>query len=240
MEEAPGHTPKRARVESDEETAAFAAASPSRGAPAPPPRLLAPPLPRAVDYLLLRPSAFGNESGPLAHGEFAPGAASSALLSRAKVLVLGAGGLGCEVLHGLACAGFGAGGEPIDVIDADTVDLTNLNRQFLFRHGDIGAAKAVAAARAVEARCAGVRVRPHVGRLEERPPEWYAGFDVVIGCLDNLAARRWVNGVLCSAVERDEAGGPANEGEGDVARARTGERPRERQRRLLPPLRSRL
>jgi molybdopterin/thiamine biosynthesis adenylyltransferase len=58
---------------------------------------------------------------------------------QAKVLMVGAGGIGCELLKNLVLGGFGE----IHIVDLDTIDLSNLNRQFLFRHEHIKKSKAL-------------------------------------------------------------------------------------------------
>ncbi|XP_022866296.1 NEDD8-activating enzyme E1 catalytic subunit-like [Olea europaea var. sylvestris] len=78
---------------------------------------------RDLDKLLLRP-------GHLVVPNFEPGPElRDDIKEYVKVLVVGAGGLGCELLKDLALSGF----QNLDVIDMDRIEVTNLNRQFLFR-----------------------------------------------------------------------------------------------------------
>ena len=116
-----------------------------------------------------------------------------------KILVVGAGGLGCELLKSLALSGFGH----IDVIDMDTIDLSNLNRQFLFRKSDIGRPKAEAAADFINKRIPGCKVVPHYGKIQDRDACFYRQFHLVVLGLDSVLARRWMNGMLVSLLEYD-------------------------------------
>ncbi|KAK2165259.1 hypothetical protein NP493_1376g01057 [Ridgeia piscesae] len=136
-----------------------------------------------------------ERSGPFAHPEFE---ASSEVLSfledTCRVLVIGAGGLGCELLKDLAYMGF----RQISVIDMDTIDLSNLNRQFLFRKKDIGQPKATVAAAFINNRIVGCKVTPY--------PVFIAEFHIVVCGLDSIVARRWINGMLISLLTYDSEG----------------------------------
>jgi adenylyltransferase/sulfurtransferase len=111
-------------------------------------------------------------------------------LAAAKILVVGAGALGNEVLKNLALLGAGR----VFIIDFDSIETTNLTRSVLFRAGDAGRSKADAAAAAVRSINPDVRVVALNGNvITDLGLGVFAEMDVVVGCLDNREARLWIN-----------------------------------------------
>lgn len=142
-----------------------------------------------------------ERKGPLTPTAFEPSPETLAfLLEHCKILVIGAGGLGCELLKNLALMGF----RQISVIDMDTIDLSNLNRQFLFRQKDVGRSKAEVAAEFVNKRIPGCKVIPHNCKIQDYDEDFYRGFHLIVCGLDSIVARRWINGMLLSMLEYDD------------------------------------
>jgi molybdopterin/thiamine biosynthesis adenylyltransferase len=111
-------------------------------------------------------------------------------LIASRVLVLGAGGLGAPLLQYLAAAGIGT----LGVVDDDTVDLSNLQRQVIHRTNDIGASKVLSAQRALSDINPEVTVQAHPERLTARNVErLVADYDIVADGSDNFATRYLLN-----------------------------------------------
>ncbi|TIR27534.1 MAG: molybdopterin-synthase adenylyltransferase MoeB [Mesorhizobium sp.] len=107
-------------------------------------------------------------------------------LKRARVLVIGAGGLGAPVLEYLAAAGVGT----LGIVDDDTVSLSNLQRQVIHGSDTIGLAKTDSAAAAIMRINPNVAVETHGLRLtEENAPTLVARYDVVVDGSDNFETR---------------------------------------------------
>ncbi|KAE8418940.1 hypothetical protein BDV36DRAFT_148133 [Aspergillus pseudocaelatus] len=138
-----------------------------------------------------------SKPGPFSDEDWVPGPETISALETSKILVIGAGGLGCEILKNLALSGF----KDIHVIDMDTIDISNLNRQFLFRQSDIGKPKAEVAAAFVERRVKGVKITPYVGKIQDKDEDYYMQFKIVVCGLDSIEARRWINATLIGMVD---------------------------------------
>ena len=111
-------------------------------------------------------------------------------IAAARVLVVGAGALGNEILKNLALVGF----RDVVVLDLDNIEISNLSRSILFSESDIGRAKATVAAASMQrilpgSRAVGLRANV-VSGIGLGVFDWA---DVVIGGLDNREARLWLN-----------------------------------------------
>lgn len=123
------------------------------------------------------------------------GGAGQQALQRARVLVVGAGGLGSPVIAYLAGAGVGA----LGIVDHDTVSLSNLQRQVIHTTAGIGMGKVASAAAFAEKLNPHAGVVPHAERLDAGNVDRLVGaYDLVLDGTDNLATRR----IVASAAAR--------------------------------------
>lgn len=124
----------------------------------------------------------------------------AAAVRQAKLLLVGCGGIGCEVIKSLMLSGF----DDVTMIDLDTIDVSNLNRQFLFNKSHINQSKAqvtAAAARSLFAHTEQVRLQPIHGSIQspEYSVDFFRQFTLVVNALDNRQARTHVNRMCLAA-----------------------------------------
>jgi bacteriocin biosynthesis cyclodehydratase domain-containing protein len=130
---------------------------------------------------------------PYLAGDGAGGAAAQEGLREARVAILGVGGLGSWTLCGLACAGVGH----LRIVDFDTIELSNLNRQLLYRRADVGRPKVEVAAEAITQFNPSIAIEPVRRRIAglDDAHDAVAGTDLVVATADwpmyDLA--RWVD-----------------------------------------------
>lgn len=134
-------------------------------------------------------------------------------LLQAKVLMIGAGGLGCPALQYLAAAGIGT----IGIVDDDTVALTNLHRQPLYSVNDIGSSKAETAAAVLQQLNPEINIIPFIQRLTvENALELMRSFDIIIDGTDNFSTRYLINDA-CVLLDKPLVYGAVSQFEGQTA-----------------------
>src|SRR5689334_7714808 len=111
-------------------------------------------------------------------------------LQQAKVLIVGAGGLGCPAAQYLAAAGIGT----IGVADADTIGTSNLHRQVLYTPAEVGLKKASITCMKLEQQNPGITLVPHDMRVtSENVMDLTSAYDLVLDCTDNFETKYLLN-----------------------------------------------
>ncbi|MDP4285367.1 MAG: HesA/MoeB/ThiF family protein [Bacteroidota bacterium] len=141
------------------------------------------------------------------------GAAGQQKLLKGKVLLIGAGGLGCPALQYLAAAGVGT----IGIIDDDVVALSNLHRQVLYSVNDIGLPKAERAAEKLRQLNPEIKIITYVQRLtNQNALSILEAYDLIIDGTDNFATRYMINDA-CILLNKPLIYGAISQYEGQVA-----------------------
>jgi len=139
-----------------------------------------------------------SQDGRNAHLKRALGEKLFTAVQESRILCVGAGGIGCELMKNFVLSGF----RNIELIDLDTIDVSNLNRQFLFRSRHVGMSKSMVAREAAMEFNSDVSVKSYHGNVKDKQfgLKYFQSFDLVINALDNVNARQHVNR-LCLAAD---------------------------------------
>ena len=134
-------------------------------------------------------------------------------LAKARVLVVGAGGLGCPALQYLTAAGVGH----IGIVDPDRISLSNLQRQILFQTRDIGLHKALVAAGRLQQLNDEIVISPIPDLLTKNNAlELFSEYDIILDCTDNIPARYMMNDA-CVLLDKIYIYGAIHKFEGQVS-----------------------
>ena len=111
-------------------------------------------------------------------------------IMKARVAIVGMGGLGCPAATSLVAAGVGT----LNIIDGDTVDLSNLHRQYLYQAGDIGKEKASVAKRALEDISSHTKINSFNNFLNQsNAKSCFENMDIIIDATDNIVSRQFID-----------------------------------------------
>ena len=151
-------------------------------------------------------------------------------LLKAKVLVIGAGGLGCPALQYLTAAGIGK----IGIVDDDTVALNNLHRQVLYSVNDIGLSKAERATHILQQLNPGISIISYNERLDNQNTLMlFEEYDIIIDGTDNFSTRYMINDA-CVLLNKPLVYGAISQFEGQVSVFRNGNKDDVNYRDIFP------
>jgi len=118
-------------------------------------------------------------------------------IRESRLLMVGAGGIGCELLKNIVLTGF----TNIEIIDLDTIDISNLNRQFLFQKQHVGKSKSHVARESALRFAPDANIKAYHDSImkTEYGVQFFKQFDLCLNALDNRAARNHVNRLCLAA-----------------------------------------
>lgn len=138
--------------------------------------------------------------------------AGQQIFKQAHVVIVGLGGLGCPAAQYLCASGVGR----LTLIDADTVSLSNLQRQILFTHNDVGSAKVQVAKAQLQKQNPFVQINAIEAKVQEAQFDTLLSeVDVVLDCTDNPHSRQFINS-HCVRRKRKLVSGAAIQGQGQL------------------------
>ena len=143
-----------------------------------------------VDFAELQPAVPSRHDGTI----YVLGKKLTQALAQKRVFIVGAGALGCELIKNAACLGL----KHVTITDMDTIEVSNLSRQFLFRSNHIGQPKSTVAGEAAKAINPSMSVTSMLEKVAMETAhlfdaKYWTSHDLIVNALDNVMARKYVD-----------------------------------------------